>query len=96
MIIDKFHILGLDTNGWPLFDSVEAWWASTCDTATPNRQAKASLAMLVSWTFWNKRNARVFKHRSAPPTILLASIETKANLWVISGAKKLGSIILRE
>ncbi|XBH57402.1 hypothetical protein VPH35_079015 [Triticum aestivum] len=96
LIIDKFHILGFDTNGWPLFDSVEAWWTSTRDTATPNRQAKASLTMLVSWTLWNERNARVFKRRSAPPTILLASIETKANLWVIAGAKKLGSIILRE
>ena len=76
--------------------SVEAWWASTCDKDTPNRQAKASLAMLVSWTIWNERNARVFKHKSAPPTILLASIETEANLWVIAGAKKLWSIILRE
>lgn len=96
LIIDKYHILGLHTNGWPLFDSFEAWWASTCDNTTPNRQAKASLTMLVLWTVWNERNARVFKHKNAPPTILLASIETEANLWVIAGAKKLGSIILRE
>ena len=37
LVIDKYHILGLDTNTWPLFDSVEAWWASTCDNTTPNR-----------------------------------------------------------
>ncbi|KAF7038964.1 hypothetical protein CFC21_049051 [Triticum aestivum] len=67
-----------------------------CDNGTPNRQAKASLTMLVTWTVWNERNARVFKHKSAPPPALLDSINTEAHLWVIAGAKKLGSLILRE
>ena len=96
LVIEKFLILGLDTSAWPFFDSVKDWWASTCADGTPNRQAKASLTMLVSWTIWNERNARVFKHKSAPPTILLSSISTEANLWIVAGAKKLGSLILRE
>ncbi|KAF7011481.1 hypothetical protein CFC21_025788 [Triticum aestivum] len=75
---------------------MKEWWASTCADGTPNRQAKASLIMLVSWIIWNERNARVFKYKSAPPPILLSSIATEANLWVVAGAKKLGSFISRE
>ena len=96
LVIEKFLMHGLDTSAWPLFDSVDEWWASTCADGTPNRQAKASLTMLVSWTIWNERNARVFKHKSAPPPILLSFISAEANLWVIAGAKKLGSVISRE
>lgn len=96
LVIEKFHIFELDTSSWHLLDSVNAWWTSTCDAGTPNRQAKASLTMLVSWTIWNERNARVFRFKSAPPTILLNTITTEANLWVTARAKKLGSFISRE
>ena len=96
LVIGKFPMLGLDTSSWPLFETVEDWWASTCVEGMPDRQAKASITMLVSWTIWNERNARVFKHKSAPPPILLSSISTEANLWVNAGAKKLGSFIARE
>ena len=96
LVIEKFHIFELDTSSWHLLDSVNAWWTSTCDAGTPNRQAKASLTMLVTWTIWNERNARVFRFKSAPPTILLNTISTEANLWVTAGAKKLGSFISRE
>ena len=50
LVIEKVLLHGLDTSAWPLFDSVEEWWASTCADGMPNRQAKASLTMLVSWT----------------------------------------------
>lgn len=62
----------------------------------PNRKAMASLTMLVSWTVWNERNARIFRHKSAPPPILLNNILTDARLWVTAGAKKLGDILVRE
>lgn len=62
----------------------------------PNRRAMASLTMLVSWTIWNERNARVFGHKSVPPPILLKIIVEEAKLWVTAGAKKLGKIVLSE
>ena len=96
LVIDKYHVPDFVISTWPLFDSVQSWWASTCDDGYPHRQAKASLTMLVSWTIWNERNARVFRHKCAPPTVLLSSIATEANLWIIAGAKKLGSLLLRE
>lgn len=55
----------------------------------------ASLTILVTRTIWNERNARVFRRKSAPPTILLNLIK-EARLWVIAGAKKLGALILGE
>ena len=73
LVIGKFPMLGLDTSAWPLFETVEDWWASTCVEGMPDRQAKASITMLVSWTIWNKQNIRVFKHKNAPPLILLSS-----------------------
>ena len=30
LVIGKFPMLGLDTSAWPLFETVEDWWASTC------------------------------------------------------------------
>ena len=62
----------------------------------PNRSALASLTLLVSWTIWNERNARVYRHKSAPPPILLNTILEEAKLWVTAGAKKLGLIVYHE
>ena len=84
------------TSAWHLFDSVQAWWASTCTVGIADRKAKASITMLVSWVIWNERNARVFKQKSAPPQILLNIIVDEANLWIKAEAKILGSFLLRE
>ena len=96
LVIQRFGIDDMSTTSWHLMDSVESWWVSTCDVGTTDRKAKASITMLVSWVIWNERNARVFRHKSAPPPILLNSIVAEASLWVTAGAKKLGSFILRE
>ena len=95
-VIAKFGLHHLDTTTWQLHDSVEEWWTNITGAGVPNRKAMASLTMLVSWTTWNERNARVFRQKSAPPTILLNFIICEANLWVTAGAKKLGAIILCE
>ena len=86
----------MDTSDWLMDDSVYQWWDKRTDNRNPNRQAMASLTMLVSWTIWNERNARVFRHKSAPPTILLTAIVDEAKLWMAAGAKKLGNIFLGE
>ena len=96
LVIEKFNIVGMDTSAWHLMESIQDWWASTSAEGTDNRKARASLTMLVSWTVWNERNARVFRHKSAPPPILLQTITNEANLWIAAGAKKLGSILVRE
>jgi mannosylglycoprotein endo-beta-mannosidase len=42
------------------------WWAKMLKDAMANRKAMASLTMLVTWTIWKERNARVLNHKSAP------------------------------
>ena len=96
LVKEKYGLPHLDTSTWHLEDSVQKWWSDRIGAGVPNRKAMASLTMLVSWTVWNERNARVFRQKSAPPPILLNTIVGEANLWVTAGARKLGSFILRE
>ena len=96
MLIDKLGLVHMDTTTWHLAGSVKEWWEKRTNLQNPNRRAMASLTMLVSWSVWNERNARVFRRKSAPPTILLQMVLDEANLWVTAGARKLGDIILRE
>ena len=86
----------MDTSDWLMDDSVYQWWDKRTDNRNPNRQAMASLTMLVSWTIWNERNAPVFHNKSVSPPILLQNIVLEAKLWVTAGAKKLGRIVVRE
>lgn len=90
------HLEELDTSTWHLEDSLKEWWVNRSSKSTPNRKAMASLTMLLGWTIWNERNARVFRQKSMPPTILLNNIKSEAILWVTAGAKKLGNIIPGE
>lgn len=96
LVTEKFGLVHLDTSRWHLEESLMRWWDARTDMRNPNRRAMASLTMLVSWIIWNERNTRVFRHKSAPPPILLKSVVDEANLWVTAGAKKLGLIVVRE
>ena len=96
MLIDKLGLVHMDTTTWHLAGSMKEWWEKRTNLQNPNRRAMSSLTMLVSWSVWNERNARVFRHKSAPPTILLQMVLDEAKLWVTAGARKLGDIILRE
>jgi hypothetical protein len=86
----------LDTSNWHLFQSANDWWVSQSDNNIPNRKAMATLTMLISWTIWNERNARVFRQKSAPPMVLLSNIKDEAAVWVSAGAKHLGTMMLGE
>ena len=63
------------------------------ELSTPNREAIASLTMLIGWTIWNERNARVFRNKSTPPPILFNNIKNEAITWVTAVAKKLGTVM---
>uniref|UniRef100_A0A8R7P3V4 Reverse transcriptase zinc-binding domain-containing protein n=1 Tax=Triticum urartu TaxID=4572 RepID=A0A8R7P3V4_TRIUA len=96
LVKDWLQLVSIDTSSWHLSGNIEEWWVGLSDTSISNRKAMASLTMLVAWTIWNERNARVFHQKSAPPTVLLANIKKEATLWVSAGASKLGYLMTRE
>jgi hypothetical protein len=63
--------------------------------ASPNCKV-IILMILVSWTIWKGQNARVFRKKQEPPTILLELIKREARLWVAVGAKLLSIVIMGE
>jgi hypothetical protein len=96
MVKGWIGIPSIRTHEWTDDLSLEVWWAKMLKDATANRKAMASLTMLVSWTIWKERNARVFNHKSAPTTTLLNIIKSEVKLWVAAGAKCLSFVITGE
>ena len=71
MLVAKLGLEHVDISTWRLPGSVEEWWDRRAGMDIPSRKAMASLIMLVSWTLWNERNARVYRRKSTPLPILL-------------------------
>jgi hypothetical protein len=82
------HLESISTSTWHLERSAKDWWIKRPAVPTANRKSIASLTMLMHWTIWNERNARVFRHKSTPPPIFLSIIKGEARLWLAAGAKK--------
>jgi hypothetical protein len=96
MVKDWLGITSIATTEWTDDIALQTWWENISTTNVPNRKVLASLTILVSWTIWNERNARVFRNKSAPPLVLLNIIKTEVKLWVCAGAKCLSYVITGE
>lgn len=66
-------------------------------SATPSATRK-DLRTLVILTCcrYGERNTRIFEQRELTNTMLLQKIKDEASLWVMAGAKHLGSVIYRS
>ena len=92
MIKDWLGVSCIRVDVWSADLTIEAWWTMMA----LKDKAMASVTMLVSWTIWKERNARVFNNKSAPPTVLLDIIKSEARLWVYAGAKILSFVMTGE
>jgi hypothetical protein len=45
----------------------------------------ATLIMIFSWELWNKRIARVLKHKSSMAVVVLCRIKLEAKFWSVAG-----------
>jgi hypothetical protein len=80
MIKNWLGISHIHPHIWAPSTSIDEWWTMMACSPNPNRKAIASLTMLVSWTLWNERNARVLKNKAAPTTVLLEIIKSEVRL----------------
>jgi hypothetical protein len=96
MVKSWIGIPSIHIHEWTDDLTLKGWWFKMLNEASDNRKALASLTMLVSWTIWKERNARVFNHKSAPTTTLLNIIKSEVKLWVVAGAKCLSFVIAGE
>jgi hypothetical protein len=60
----------------------------------PHRKALTFLTLLTVLEVWNEHNARVFHNKQSPIFVIVDKIKSEDRLWVLAGAKKLGSIML--
>jgi hypothetical protein len=72
------------------------WWSLMVEGSSLDRKALASLMLLTVYEIWSERNAQVFHSKHSPSFDMSERIKSEARLWVIAGAKKLGSIMPRE
>ncbi|PNT61102.1 hypothetical protein BRADI_5g10411v3 [Brachypodium distachyon] len=75
MIKDWMELTEIEPTTWVHIRSVEQWWTSIILAHGHRKMAIASLAMLVAWELWKKRNARVFRNVATMPTIIMNKIK---------------------
>jgi hypothetical protein len=64
--------------------------------SSTRRKGIASLTLLISWKIWCERNARVFRKKNTPSMVVLDKVKSEARLWVLAGAKRLGTLMPGE
>ena len=53
-----------------------------------------SLAIVVVWTIWKERNARIFEQKETAMMQLIAKAKEEASMWATAGAKHLTAVIV--
>jgi hypothetical protein len=96
MVKSWIGIPSIHLHAWTDDLNLEGWWSKLLNEASDNRKALSSIIMLVSWTIWKERNARIFNHKSVPNAVLLNIIKTEVKLWVAAGAKCLSFVTTGE
>ena len=84
---------GLDSLTPSVDDSLIDWWPEARRRA-PSRARKGfdSLVLLVVWSLWKKRNARIFERSAEMVCTVCHRIAEEIELWKLSGAVGLGQI----
>jgi hypothetical protein len=73
---------------------VPTWFTEVAGHASSTRsKGIQSLLILVCWSLWRERNARVFDDREKHPSRLVTKIKDEAQLWVRAGVKRLATIV---
>ncbi|KAJ1255470.1 hypothetical protein BS78_K214800, partial [Paspalum vaginatum] len=67
-------------------DNLMTWWSSTRKRVVKEyRPGLDGLVLLVTWTIWKERNARVFSRGASSPHEILSKVLDEAKLWNLAG-----------
>ncbi|KAF8658754.1 hypothetical protein HU200_059240 [Digitaria exilis] len=82
---------------WSETSTIADWFQQL---AGPGADATAkgarSLAILVVWTIWSERNARIFKDEDRTADRLVQEIRDTARLWCTAGARHLATLVAQH
>ena len=67
------------------------WQATLARLWQPDR---GHFAILVTWSNWKERNARVFNNTEKTVARLVEEIKDEARLWCQAGAKHLAALVV--
>ncbi|CAO2174480.1 unnamed protein product [Urochloa humidicola] len=83
-------------DGWNSEVDIVTWFHDLAGSSS-NTEAKGtrSLVILVVWTIWCERNARIFNNYEKPPSKIVDDIRDAARLWRAAGAKHLAALVAR-
>jgi hypothetical protein len=71
---------------WSAGEPIADWFNGlTSSSSTPKARGARSLAILVCWTIWRERNARVFDGHEKSVDRLVTEIKNEAALWNRAG-----------
>ncbi|KAG2597741.1 hypothetical protein PVAP13_5KG251207 [Panicum virgatum] len=84
---------GLNPATWGIHDSVFQWWRTLALARCSSNKGLRSLFILVNWTVWWKRNARVFYHNQSTYEQIISDIKGVARVWSLAGTKNLAKIL---
>ncbi|RCV07172.1 hypothetical protein SETIT_1G223100v2 [Setaria italica] len=77
--------------------SLRDWWTKLTKLQPRERRKGLNiLFMLVIWSIWKERNARLFNQCSSTTQELLQRIKSDIDLWVMAGARRLGHLKFEE
>jgi hypothetical protein len=76
LIEDWLGLHFIDHQTWTMH-TIFSWWS----TMTKHKDL-ASITLLASCEIWNERNARVFKNKHAPSSVIIGKIKFESNLWI--------------
>jgi hypothetical protein len=60
-----------------------------------NRKGLRTLLILVNWTIWRERNARIFDHKFLSSQQIVASVKYEATTWKVAEARHLATLSSR-
>jgi hypothetical protein len=86
-------IPGFHPQRWVPDPGVADWFNELTDSSSSAKSRAHSLTILVYWSIWRERNARLFEAQEKNMSRLVSEIKDEASLWVMAGAKYLSLLV---